>query len=320
MAKTVNVVVTCTKRKTIAVPADLHLRKTRAPTLEQRAAKWTERLQGSVAPSVPAEDLYAGDQWQISKALPDVGAEAGLQVNLWVCSAGYGLIHSATPIRPYSATFSSTHPDSVRTSNSRLEPKVLTEWWKLLQEWKGPQPKQCRSIASIAREYQRSPLLIVVSSVYLGAICDDIKRAVDELSDTNLLTIISGGLVRAGDLTPNLLPCDGRFQKLLGGALMSLNVRVARRILQNANHVPLNVEELTKAYRLLLRRQPEMQVYDRQAMTDRDVSRYISLRLRETPQLKASPMLRALRDSGFACEQKRFGRIFNQVWERQNAR
>jgi hypothetical protein len=288
--------------------------------LEKRAENWIKKLSASSVDTIPADELYAGDQWQISKSLPAVGAARGLRVQLWICSAGYGLVRSRSSLRPYSATFSASHPDSVRAGKMRLDRDVLAEWWEFLKRWEGPDAGELRSIASIAKTQPQNPLLIVASPVYLCAIRNDLEAALEKLRDPTLLTIISGGVERFGEMSSHVLPCDGRLQQALGGALMSLNVRVARRILENAETTPLNCRDLAKAYRRLLNKQPEMVAYDRQPMTDRDVLRYVTMRLEETPGMRISPMLRLLRDSGFACEQKRFGRLYRQIQERQNGR
>ena len=63
----------------------------------------------------------------------------------------------------------------------------------------------------------------------------------------------------------------------------------------------------------MLEEQPELVKYERTTMSDEEVMEYIAGELSSHPKLKASPLLRNLRDSGRACEQKRFGRLYKRV-------
>ena len=47
----------------------------------------------------------------VARGLPDEAG--GRPAQLWACSAGYGLIRADALVRPYAATFTSGHPDSV---------------------------------------------------------------------------------------------------------------------------------------------------------------------------------------------------------------
>ena len=314
--KTVNVVVTCTKQKTVPIPKELRLGLVRSSTLEKRAERWISKLKSSRATTTPAETLYSGDHWQIAKSLTRVGLANGLRVQLWVCSAGYGLVAIGSQLHPYSATFSASHPDSVRMGrHRRLDASVLAEWWELLMHWKGPAPGEARSITDLVKSHPKRPLLVVASSVYLGALRTDLENALRNLHDPQLLTIVSAGTDRIGELSPHVLPCDARLQRVLGGALMSLNVRIAKRILSRPEPWPFSHSKLVKSFDRLLAKQPPKLTYDRVSMTDNEVQRFIHRRLKKNSEMRPTPMLRFLRDSGFACEQKRFRALFQKVEE-----
>jgi hypothetical protein len=309
----VNVVVTCTKRKTRPAPSQLRLRSVKAKSIDDRVTDWILRLKKIKTSTVTASSLYSGDQWQIAHSLPDA-VTAGT-VRLWVCSAGYGLISAEASIKPYSATFSASHPDSVRTSGDDNRISSIRNWWNQIAEWEGPEPGAPRTLESLAKQYPRSPLIVIASSVYLRAMDEDVLRAASALRSTQQLLVISGGTDESGSLRDYLVPCDGRFQALLGGALMSLNIRLARKLLAESERWPLHRDSLRERYRRLLDRQPTVVTYDRQPMTDEDVLAIIRAWLTEEPTLKHSPMLRRLRDQGFACEQKRFQSLFRKVQE-----
>lgn len=313
--KKVNLIVTCTKRKALAIPRNFRLGSISGHSLQHRAKLWIQRLSAATEPTTTAEKLYAGDQWQIARSLPSVGQDHGIRVRLWVCSAGYGLIPSDAPLAPYSATFSRSHVDTIYRNCDRGHPEAVETWWRELQKWKGPVPGQPRTISQVAARDRKCPLLVVGSPVYLRAIQSDLTTARERLADPSLLTIISGGTDEFGPLSSNLLPCDARLQFALGGALMSLNVRVARKILSDSRAWPLRYESLAKSFERFLAIQPELIMHERKPLTDAEVREFIRDQLQESPQLKATPMLRRLRDTGFACEQKRFKALFQKYQE-----
>ena len=63
----------------------------------------------------------------------------------------------------------------------------------------------------------------------------------------------------------------------------------------------------------LLAAAPALVKHERRQVSDNELREYIGQSLIRTPRPAASRLLRELRDSGLACEQKRFGRIYTQV-------
>jgi len=312
-AKSVNVVVTCTKRKRHPVARTLQLRTVPGKTVTEVVENWVDRLETTESPTVSAEDLYAGDQWHIAKSLPELGLQRGLRVRLWVCSAGYGLIPASAPVRAYSATFSLNHPDSVLSRFRENGGRPGAEWWNCLKCWSGPRTGEPRSFGDLARRYSRDPLLVVASPIYLKAVQGDLKSAMQSLRDPELLIVVSAGVGSFGSLSPWVLPCDARLQRVLGGALMSLNVRIARRILTRFTKWPLRCCELSRVFKILVDRQPPLVIQERRPRTDSQVRQFIGRHLRRNANIRHTPLLRLLRDQGLACEQKRFHRLFDEM-------
>jgi hypothetical protein len=313
----VNVVVTCTKRKTRPAAPERRLRSVAAESPERRAEIWIERLCNSDDNSVTASELYAGDHWSIARSLPAAAQEQ--DVRLWVCSAGYGLISVEVPIAPYSATFSSSHPDSVRNgqrSTSAVE--THARWWQTLSRWDGPEPGAPRSVEEIARRDPGEPILVVASAPYLQAMRDDLTDAAAKLRNWALLSIVSAGTRRLPGLERHLLPIDARLQRQLGGALMSLNIRVAREFFRRG--WPLTRPELAMRIRELGGDASSRWRPERERLTDEQVRKFVHEALEATPSLACSPLLARLRRTHqLACEQKRFKRLYSEVVEAMNA-
>jgi hypothetical protein len=99
----------------------------------------------------------------------------------------------------------------------------------------------------------------------------------------------------------------------VGGALTSLNVRVLRAVLAPLGEEPLTTENLRSIAAGLDR--SSRAVRPGENMSTSAVMAYIGTALRTDPTASKSRLLRRLRDEGKACEQKRFGRIFDSVKE-----
>ncbi len=138
-----HIVVTCANRKRRPVPQSMQLRRTTGTRTIQRAARWMQRLNTSDLDTVRAENLYAGEHWDIARGLADLAATGFARPTLWIASAGWGLIPIDAAIRPYSATFSTRHPDSVSHDTQGAQ-----DWWSALADWEGPDSR-CSSLANV---------------------------------------------------------------------------------------------------------------------------------------------------------------------------
>lgn len=233
---------------------------------------------------------------------------------LWICSAGYGLISPQSQICSYSATFSAYERDSVtRGFGADARGIVAQQWWRRIATWSGPDSKALRSLTAIARRYPRVPLLIVASPDYLRAMEQDLAGAVAALSSPSLLMIISAGMRTFGKLTGHLLPCDARLQSCLGGTRASLNIRVAKRLLEYAGVGSINVERIKGQLRKLLMKQPPIKHYRRRIVTDEQIKNFIRSELSKNGVASRSLLLRKFRDSGRACEQSRFADLYGEM-------
>ncbi len=317
MPPPLQIVVTCTKRKTQPIPAALKVRSLPKNTLPVRGAEWMERLTAAKGDRMAAGDIYCGDHWQMVKALIPIAEASGFKANIWICSAGYGLLSLNCKILPYSATFAPTHQDSVcRKITGKLSEVAPQAWWRLLSEWEGPTPVMPRRLAEIPRLYPRSAIWIVASEIYLHAIANDVKALATLVHERDRLSLFSAGTKSLPGLTEYLLPLDARLQGLAGGARRSLNIRLARHALLGLQKPGTEYSSLKKAFARLISTQSAPVIPVRTRMTDHDVRQFIRTALRSDPRRAFSPLLRELRDKGFACESSRFASLFHDVQER----
>jgi hypothetical protein len=310
----VHVLVTCANRKTADPASALTLRTVPRSPVTARCRAWIRRLKAAATtPSTPAEDLYAGDHWQVVRSLRTLVKGDNLSVSVWIVSAGYGLIPLHADIRPYSATFSTNNPDSVVLEEHDSPSTARRAWWKTLAEWDGPAPGHARTITALITGQRDSSFLVAASPAYLDAFADDLEAARQALPNPERLAVFSAGSEKSASLLGNFIPCDARLRHLLGGSLGSLNVRCIRYALEKLNGDLPSVTGLRTLFTRALRRQPDLPTYAREPLSDEQVCAFIRSALAQDPELRPTPLLRKLRDSGRACEHHRFGELFRQV-------
>ena len=298
-ARTVNLVITCAHRKSQAVPDRLRLRSVKANSPQLTATRWVERLEHVDTVAITGGDLYAGEHWSVIASLEAIATNRQVKLSTWICSAGYGLVPLSAPLKPYSATFSAGHPDSVPGAPSR--------WWQQLATWHGPLPGIPRTLGGLARKHPRSVLLLALSAPYLKACQADAAEAAAVLRGR--LGIISAGTRAGGQLAPHFLPTDARLQHALGGTRQALNARIVSRILSETNG-SLSIDHWRQSLVDLLALQPELPTYNRERLTDDQVRAFIRERLTADGPGSHSRLLAELRASGHACEQSRFAALF----------
>jgi len=311
----VNLVVSCTSRKRTVPPQDLRLRTLTGELLSRGLRQWLGRLATNGAPMQRARDLYAGDHWQVAQAIPVESAPRNLAVRLWVCSAGYGLIRDTDLIRPYSATFSPGHADSVSVlTPSGTADSVGAEWWSGLNRRERPSGVP-RGIVDLASAEPRVPIVVVASESYITAMSSDLLEAATTLASSDLLSMVSIGATGKGlgQLQAHLLPADARFEAIVGGIRAALNARIARflfRLLPQGASPSMGL--LSGALARAATELPPLRRFERERVSDDGVRQFIE-RERRSATTSKTQLLRRFRESGAACEQGRFSSLFNEV-------
>jgi hypothetical protein len=313
-----HIVATCTKRKRQSALPELRLREYRQVSIAARLTSWIGALAhpGSSNNVTTPEKLYAGDHWHIARSLPGLAEAQGVSARLWVCSAGYGLIPADAAILPYSATFSTAHPDSVWKSGHGLSrAQAVAEWWSGLTKWDGPVLGAPRSIQGLAAADPGVAIWVIASETYLRAMRADILAATETLKHREYLALFSAGTRRLIGLEAYQLAFDSRLQGPegpLGGAAMSLNVRVARMLIEHGfepdvSTLNARLRENAAPIRPRVRKMGEK-------VSAAVVESFLREELARNAAASKTALLRKLRDErAWAFEEKRFGRLFAQV-------
>jgi hypothetical protein len=313
--QTLHIIASCAQGKRCAAPPDLRLGSIPDGPLTERLAAWKVRLRQSKSDAFAAADLYRGQYWSVVRDLPTVAKEAGFRANLWVASAGYGLIPAEAQVHSYSATFIASEEDGVWRPGDGDRRTAFRIWWNGLQA--RPNGAVSPSLTSIACEVPDTTILVIASPAYILAMADDLAGARKQLNDSQRLLIVSS---RHGSLppwlTPHIVPSEAPLSGVLGGALGSLHARTARRILQESSEEPLRADVLVPYYEHLISEVESATVPARLKLRDEDIRRFIREITSGTRVPTCTAALRKLRMTGQACEQRRFAGLYAEVTRR----
>ncbi|NYI97127.1 hypothetical protein HNR12_003404 [Streptomonospora nanhaiensis] len=289
-----SLVVTCTDRKITTPDPDLRVQTLPEGDVDHRVSVWTARIDRA-DDHLPLNRLYKGEHWVQVGALIERARQAGFTPELWVVSAGLGLQPALATAPSYAAALSPRHADSVAsTSEERIR------WWARLQA--------ARGAARLQDLAKRGPVLLVLSEVYATALNAELC-ALGEAGDDVLLV---GG---DRDVTGiQRVPANRALRRALGGTLTSLNVRMAISWLEHCSPAGrLTSSDTTAAWTRWAESVRSPERYDRTPMSDEAVRAFIRVQTEQHPEYSRTRLHRLLRESGRACEQKRFAMLYAQT-------
>lgn len=292
-------VAACAQRKRLPVAPNLSL-SSLSGTLEQRSRTWRKRLRCARAPLLAATDMYVGDHWNAVLEAYRLTCMYSSRTELWVMSAGYGLISGNRKVNSYGATFASGNPDSVwRGIGDGDRTTGLRSWWHNLDH--------DASLKELLAG--NGTLLITGGAAYLTAIEEDLNQALLASVDDEAVSVISAGKRGNGFL----LPVTGELRGFVGGTDSSLNARALRLIAATAEDHHFRKSAMTKVLTRIASSTTPTLRQQGHAASNEVVARTIR-RLRDKhPRISRRQALRELRSAGTACEQRRFAAIWTSV-------
>src|SRR5262249_15714146 len=150
----------------LPVPSDLRIRTVRAGDLATRARLWCARLAKHGSRTAGVAELYGGGHWAVVQSLAVTARAAQLMPELWVISAGCGLVSERAPLHSYSATFARGNPDSIASAEDAEVEAMNQAWWDHLIAWDGPE-RAPRSLDMLVRQDSSAGMLIIGSANYI---------------------------------------------------------------------------------------------------------------------------------------------------------
>lgn len=317
----INLFVTCTSTKRFLPTGNIMLREVAGASLSDRFSAWKARIERSRSVSQSAVDTYYGGHWSVVRSLIGTFQSPPSDIRIWIVSAGYGLISPSDAIIPYGATFTPGQADSVYVASDSTSTVASIAWWKLLSEWRPSvlQSGSPRSVAEVVSLYPQATNLLVLPPDYFRALSEDLSESLTRLGNASQLIILSSDEKSCHWLADNTIKIDARLQSFLGGARSSLGIRMARTILQELHGKVANLASARQLVAELIMHRGVTKTYDRAPVYDARVMELISEEFSRNPSISYSQALRNFRDAGFACEMKRFRRLFAITREQRTA-
>jgi hypothetical protein len=293
--------VACSQRKRIGPLSELQLASLDA-TAPRRAGQWKRRLLRVDAPQHAAQDLYMGDHWRAVCQAYQLARQYSSGAELWIISAGYGLIAADEMIKPYSATFASGAADSVwRGPRDGDREACLRQWWRLMG--RGP------SLPELVQRPGGGAVVVAAGAAYLTAISADLEMAVAHDPSRERVSVISAGARGNGAL----LPVSGDFRGTVGGTDSSLNARLLARLAAEASTHHFRRTAMATFVAGIARDLASTPRVRGRRVTDEEVIGEIKALRRRLPFVSRTQALRGLRERNIACEQSRFASLWNQA-------
>ena len=300
MTGMINVVVSCTERKSEPAEPFLCARELTRLDFDARIADWIERLAlAREASRLPARELYQGEHWAVARELAKQE-----NVALWVASAGHGLISVNQEVASYQATFAAGHDDSVALSRSQSEcDDQRAKWWAEIQNGK-------QNRVTVEFLASQAPVLVAASRPYLAAMEGELLTAASARPGKVILATV-------GPVPPKLRQLcsqgSGRLRGVLNGSMQSVNVRLAEAIVKAADGGDITLDSAIRETKRLMKEAPPLERFSRQLLSDEQVSACIVKHLVPEVGPSCSVLHRQLRNEGMACEQSRFSRLYKSV-------
>ncbi|EGA2912844.1 hypothetical protein NRS63_004149 [Salmonella enterica] len=206
----------CAKGKNYFTSTSPVLETMLSTTPELLIEAWLSKLRNYTSEqAVSVIDLYRGAHWACAKEI----LKTTPNLDLWVISAGMGLLHSSERVIPYEATFNKL-------------PFAPSSWWETLTE--ATQGfRRCCSIAQLMQTNPGDNYVISGSPVYVAAVESDIKSGITSLNNPQAqLTIITSGGYK-GILEPYLVLSHAGMLNSLNANMVCLNIKLAKNIIQD---------------------------------------------------------------------------------------
>jgi len=276
---------------------------------ENVAAEWIARAK-EARQRVAAYRLYGGAGWTLSlrgwQAIKMQGGE------LFIASAGFGLLQSDEIVPPYAATFS---VEGDRIAETLCGYNSLGEahraWWAAVNRLRSNvSTPMCLSLGGFDR------VVAALSSPYFQAVSDDLVALAKKIGPEKLFIVAPGVAVKEIPeiLGACLLPISVVVEGVVKGPRATLNQRALVWLLEEV--VPRSGWERVAVEAEIRRRLNGIQVtrqLPKQRLSDGEVARWVQQQWAKGLFQGRTVLLRQLRSDGYACEQKRFSEIVAEM-------
>lgn len=312
----IHLITTCTNGKNGLSNGTLSLSKYTSGHIssEMLINSWCSAVNSAIpaSASVCAVDLYKGGHWATAKAILKE-----YPIDLWILSAGLGLLNHKDKVLPYQATFAKGYEESIPSYSHQYVGKSFHRtWWKEINERSPFNLQHPTSITALMKRNNRDYFIICGSPDYINAIELDIINGLQHLNDSQKqLLIITSKKINVR-LESFLFKSNQYMAQWLKCNMLMLNISLARYLVKEfvgskADNLHLLSQQLTKKLENL----PEREFKKGIRRSLEEVNAYILNLLIRQPGISATQALRIFRDGGNSFEEKRFRVVFKAIAE-----
>ena len=297
-----NIISSCTNSKKMI--ASKHLQIANYSTklnLDEIIKVWKKSLESDSTTKIKALELYKGGAWKATIATKQVLATK-FKTKLYIASAGYGLIDSEYEVHSYDSTFASGTVNSVSKFSKLSNKEATINWWNGIN---------CISINSF--ESNRYTFIILPHD-YLIATQDFIKDLI-ERNSKNVFIFTANQHKTPKFMENNIINFDSKFNSYQAGVISNM---LQRAVLWLSNEIIFHNIPISHSA-LQSHIEKKMSIHDsfvmpvRIKLSEEDIKIKIRELISKEAISSASHGLRRFRKLGFACEQKRFGKLYKQI-------
>jgi len=299
----IEIISSCTNSKTKIADKTLTIEYyNKERSLDEIIKIWKNIIKENKFDKYVTTDLYKGIGWRATLNTYNLFSDHH-ETELYIASAGYGLIHHDTKISSYDATFTPRTSNSIDKFNKDKVSNI--KWWDSINNFQ---------VNSFSNE---SYIFVILPHNYLITTQNFIKKLIEQhgkrvfifrANQNEALSFMKGYTVEF-DLRFNSYQ-TGTLSSLLARAVLWLSKEIIEHKIAFEHHLFQEyIEKNMKNYSLY--KMPK-----REQLSEEKLIQKIEDMIANDGIKSASKGLKALRESGIACEQKRFGSLFKKVKNR----
>lgn len=293
----IQVIVTCAANKTVDVPEELQFGKLPTLPVTESVNEWINRLKFTDVDLIKMIDLYKGGYWNIVK---DINQHPKVD-NVWVLSAGYGIVNANQSVKPYAIALKDNSYDSIKLNTKGQNKQSYSQWWDIITA------KRKVSIIDIYNQNPDDIFIVYASFEYMKAIKNDFINIVDK---PNVLIISPDTKIK--EFTPHILNTNLRLRSFLGGNKMTVSPLTVKHLIENIDKIGYTKDKVNTYFEDIISKQPELPTMNpvRKKLNDED---FIKLLLEIGIDKPKTAIIKEINNRGYASGVNRTTRILNQL-------
>jgi len=298
----INIISSCTNSKKVTASPLLQINSYDSNmSIDDVLNIWKINTNSTQLSKYKPSDLYKGGSWKAT-----IGTKKMLltkfHTKLFIASAGYGLIEDTTEISAYDSTFASSTDSSIRKFIKNSSKQDNIDWWNSINTF------ELNTFSN--NDY----FFIILPYNYLYATQDTIKKIIEKFK-MKVFIFRANKNTLPTFMSTNIINIDSRFNHLKPGVQSDMLQRAVLWLSEEIinKNIPLIHTDIQNHIDSTLEKYEKFSMPIREKLSEEILYIKIKSLIQEDNIQSASKGLKAFREMGFACEQKRFGKIFKDI-------